>query len=65
MPSLCGIEAIADHLGKTTKTALKLIRENNLPAVKVRGEWLSDTELISRWRRVLVEEATLVRRGEA
>lgn len=55
MPSLSSLSAIADHLKKSPKTTLKLIKENNLPAAKIRGEWVSDTDLINRWRVLLIE----------
>ena len=51
MAGLLDLAQIAAYVKKSEKTTLKMIREDNLPAVKVRGAWVSDTALIDRWRQ--------------
>ncbi len=50
MASLSGLDAIAAYLKKSKNTTLDLIRNENFPAVKMRGTWESDTALIDKWR---------------
>ncbi len=50
-PELCGLKQIATYLGKSENSVRRLIREEDFPAVKIGGEWTSDMQEITRWRR--------------
>ncbi len=47
---LCGLKQIAEHLGKSENSVRRLIWREDFPAVKIAGEWTSDTREIARWR---------------
>jgi|GEM_PF-2384936 len=48
---LTGMKEICDYSKKSYKTVTWLIRERQYPAVKIGGEWVSDTDLIDIWWR--------------
>lgn len=48
---LCGLKEIAAHIGRSPNTLRRLIACEDFPAVKIAGEWTSDTTEITRWRR--------------
>jgi hypothetical protein len=48
--ALNGLKAISAYAGKSVNTLSKLIREEGFPAVKIGGEWCSDTRKIDEWR---------------
>jgi len=49
--ALTGMKAICAYVGRSEPTVLGLIRNEGLPARKIRGEWTSDAEMIDEWRR--------------
>lgn len=57
--ALYGIKAIRDccrklELPSTEATVMAMIHESGLPAKKLGGIWISDSELIAGWRRKYV-----------
>ncbi len=50
MAALSGMKEICRHMSRSEATILELIRDLDFPAVKIKGMWESDTELISQWR---------------
>ena len=55
MAALMGMKEIQKHVNLSESTVLIWIREVGLPAKKVGGIWISDTEAIDRWLLTLVE----------
>jgi len=55
MAGLLGMKQITDYVSRSEVTVLKLHREYGFPAVKIGGTWESDTELIDKWRRTIIE----------
>lgn len=53
---LVGMKEICAHMRRSERTVRKLIRAHALPAVKIGGEWASDTELIREWIQQKIEE---------
>ncbi len=51
---LSGMKEICNYINRHEDTVLSLIRDEDLPAVKIRGSWESDTDLIDNWRRDLI-----------
>lgn len=60
--ALTGLKQICAHTGKSHTTLRKLIREYDFPAAKVGGEWISDMEMIRRWRMDMIGSAATRRR---
>lgn len=48
---LSGMKEICAYVGRSEPTVLALIRQEGMPAKKIKGEWTSDKELIEKWRR--------------
>jgi len=65
MTILSGMLAIRSYYPYSESTILKLIREQDFPAVKISGGiWESDTDLIDKWRLNKIEsESGLGRTG--
>ena len=59
---LVGMKEICAHMKRSECTVRKLIRLHELPAVKIEGEWISDSELINVWRRERSKERERGRR---
>ena len=53
--SLDGILAIGKWINRSETTVLKLIRQANLPAKKMGGVWVSNTDLMEKWKAALQE----------
>ncbi|MFQ6003209.1 MAG: helix-turn-helix domain-containing protein [Candidatus Zixiibacteriota bacterium] len=51
---------LAEYLGYTRRTIYKLIREEGLPATRIRGQFRFKKELVDRW----LEERMSQQRGE-
>ena len=51
MARLQGMQQICDHYGKSESTMMMLIQSEDFPAVKIGGQWESDTEVIEEWRK--------------
>jgi hypothetical protein len=51
MGALVGMKEICEHAKRSEATVLDLIRNEDFPAVKIKGVWESDTEEISAWRK--------------
>lgn len=49
--ALSGLSEIAAYIGRSPNTLRRLITCEDFPAVKIAGEWTSDTAEITRWRR--------------
>lgn len=49
--ALQGMKEICRYMGKSESTIIRYIHTLGFPANKVGGEWLSDTELINKWRK--------------
>lgn len=58
---LVGMKEICAYMRRSDRTVRKLIRLHGFPAVKIEGEWVSDSELISLWLREKIKD---VRHGE-
>jgi hypothetical protein len=48
---LQGMKEICDYIRRSEATVLKLIREEDFPARKICGQWESDKEAITMWRK--------------
>ena len=53
---LVGMKAIRQYVGRSEATVLKWIKNDGFPAKKVDGVWESDTVLIEKWRRKMIEQ---------
>ena len=53
---LVGMKEICAHMKRSERTVRKLIRLHELPAVKIEGEWISDSELINVWLREKIKD---------
>ena len=53
---LVGMKEICAHMKRSECTVRKLIRLHELPAVKIEGEWISDSELINVWLREKIKD---------
>jgi predicted DNA-binding transcriptional regulator AlpA len=51
MTALVGMKEISRYTSRSEATILALIRDADFPAVKIRGGWESDSDLIDTWRR--------------
>lgn len=51
MAQLLGMNAIAQKAGVSNDVALDWIRNCGMPAEKMGGIWVSDSDLIDEWRR--------------
>lgn len=47
--NLNGMKEIADYVGRSHETVLKMIRVAGLPAKKIVGSWVSSRSLIDAW----------------
>jgi hypothetical protein len=45
------MKEICNHAKRSEATVLDLIRNEDFPAVKIKGVWESDTEEIASWRK--------------
>lgn len=45
----CSMDEVAEHLGITRDTVLKLIKKEAMPASKVGGKWLFDIKKVDQW----------------
>jgi len=60
MSRLDGMAEIASYFGYSHSTILALIRNQDFPARKVTGGiWMSDTDLIDKWRKNQIMVAPL------
>jgi len=50
MAGLSGMKDICNYVSMSEATILNWIRTMDFPAKKLGGIWMSDTELIDRWR---------------
>lgn len=55
---LDGLQAIADYLERSVKSARDLIVCEGMPATKLGGEWSSDKDLIDDWRKKKILKET-------
>ena len=46
---LLGMKSICGYFGRSEPTVLALIREQEFPACKIAGGWVSDKDLIRLW----------------
>jgi hypothetical protein len=46
---LSGVKAIREYTERPWETILPLIKEENFPAIKIKGRWESLTYLIDEW----------------
>ena len=51
MAGLHGMKEICGYSNRSEPTILEWIKTKGFPAVKVRGCWESDTDLIDGWRK--------------
>jgi len=56
MAGLNGIKAIGAYVDRSGVTVRKWINNHGLPAAKIGGAWISDTELIDEWRAKRIAE---------
>lgn len=61
---LMGMQEICRYVGRCERVVRQWIRHEGFPAVKLGGEWISDTGLIILWRRDRIKNAKGVRNGE-
>jgi hypothetical protein len=54
MAELEGMKVICDHVKRSEATVLDWIRFMAFPAKKLGGIWVSDTELISDWKKKII-----------
>ena len=52
--ALQGMKEICRYMGKSENTILRYIKNQNFPATKIGGEWVSDISLIAGWRLTLL-----------
>jgi len=55
MAALTGMKEIQKHMNLSEATILAWIRQENFPARKLGGIWISDTDVIDRWRIKTIE----------
>ncbi len=55
---LSGWAAIAEYVDRSEKVVRKWGRERNFPVVKLDGCVESDTDLIDKWRKLQIEDAS-------
>jgi hypothetical protein len=55
MPALSGMKAICKFMNRSDATILDLHRSRDFPMRKIGGIWESDTDLIDKWRKRLIE----------
>jgi len=60
MAGLYKMEDITKYCKVSESIILFWSRELNFPAVKIKGMWISDTELIDRWRQRLINNRIAV-----
>ena len=48
---LITVKGLAEYLGVTTRTVYRLLKERNLPACRVGGQWRFQAESIEAWMR--------------
>lgn len=53
---LVGMKEICAYVKRGEGTVRKLIRLHDLPAVKIEGEWVSDTELVDVWLKEKIKD---------
>jgi predicted DNA-binding transcriptional regulator AlpA len=53
---LLGMKEICSYMRRSETTILKLIKEEDFPAKKICGAWVSDTEIIGHWRKQKLQE---------
>lgn len=58
---LVGMDDICTHAGRNKQTVRDAIVNRGFPAVKVRGRWESNTQLIEEWQRKEVQRLVEVR----
>ena len=51
MAGLSGMKQICCYCNYSEVTILKWIRLEEFPATKVGGAWISDTDLVDKWRQ--------------
>lgn len=56
MTSLNGMKDIAAYVDRSEVTVKKWIERQDLPAGKIGGSWISETEMIDQWRARRVAE---------
>ena len=55
--ALVGLKALSSYMNKNEKTIRRLLKNGSFPAVKIGGEWTSDTLVIDTWLRKQVESS--------
>lgn len=54
--ALQGMKEICRYMGKSETTILRYVRNLEFPAQKVGGEWVSDVDLVGKWRKRFILE---------
>jgi len=54
VPELEGMKAICNHVKRSESTVLDWIRFMGFPAKKLGGVWVSETSLISDWKKKII-----------
>ncbi len=55
MAGLSGMKEICKFMNRSDATILDLYRAQDFPMKKIGGIWESDTDLIDKWRKGLIE----------
>jgi hypothetical protein len=64
LAALNGMKDISAYIDRSMVTAKRWIDREGLPATKIGGAWISDTELIDEWRnRRIVEQCKMANAG--
>jgi len=49
-----GMKAICSYTGFSENTIIDFILKEDFPATKLKGTWVSDSELIDDWRKGII-----------